>query len=334
METQIITQVAGFNPDFLNVSNKEIVEAIRTHGFYSFEGALDTEYVDQMLKEVDFSNILLNKNDVGVVSTQNNKYLTHCLASSQKAYDIITSSRILDICNEYFTDNFKLINHRIYQTSKKQHLPWHTDNNRLEGSRMSEKHDMPGLFFMFYLSEVPKNPFQLVRGSHLWSHKYSEESFFTDSFIEKNHSEDVVTFRMKKGSFILCDIHGIHRAEPFNDSNYNRTTLLFQVDQVGEGNAGHGEKNIVNTEYLKNLTPELCDYLGFGFKRDYPAFPDTSITTMTTHDILKLQKQLFTKSLGAIAQNIVRNVMPPKMMTSLKRLRFRQTNRKRIASTN
>jgi hypothetical protein len=334
METQTIKQVDGFNPELLNVSNKEIVNEIRANGFYAFEGALDIEYVDQLLSEVDFNNILLNKNDVGVVATQNNKYLTHCLASSQKAYDIITSSKILAICNEYFTDNFKLINHRVYQTSKKQHLPWHTDNNRLEGSRMSEKHDMPGLCFMFYLSEVPKNPFQLVRGSHLWSHKYNSESFFTDSFIDKNHSENIVTFRLKKGSFIICDIHGIHRAEPFNDDSYNRTTLLFQVDQVGNGNAGHGEKNIINTEYLKNLTPELCDYLGFGFKRDYMAFPDTSITTMTTHDILKLQKQLFKKSFGAIAQNVVRNMMSPTMMTSLKRLRFRKAKRTGIASKN
>jgi len=332
METQIINQVEGFNPEFLSESNKKIVNDVRTQGYYAFEGALDSEYVDDILKEVDFNNILLNRNDVGVVATQNNKYLTHCLASSQRAYDVITSPKVLAICKEYFSDNYKLINHRIYQTSKRQHLPWHTDNNRLEGSQMSEKHDMPGLFFMFYLSEVPKNPFQLVRGSHLWSHKYNHESFFTDSFIDKNYADDVVTFRMKKGSFILCDIHGIHRAEPFNDENYNRTTLLFQVDQVGNGNAGHGEKNIINTEYLKNLTPEISDYLGFGFKRDYPAFPDTSISTMTTNDILKLQKQLFTKSFSAIGQNIARSVLPSNMITSFKRLRYRQSKRIKLTA--
>jgi len=331
METQIMNQVEGFNPEFLRESNKKIVNDIKTHGYYAFEGALDTEYVDAILREVDFDNILLNRNDVGVVATQNNKYLTHCLASSQRAYDIITSPKILAICKEYFDDSFKLINHRIYQTSKKQHLPWHTDNNRLEGAQMSEKHDMPGLFFMFYLSEVPKNPFQLVKGSHLWSHKYNKESFFTDSFIENNHADDVVTFRMKKGSFILCDIHGIHRAEPFNDENYNRTTLLFQVDQVGNSNAGHGEKNLVNTEYLKDLTPEISDYLGFGFKRDYPAFPDTSISTMTTNDILQLQKRLFIKSFGAIGQNLIRNILPANVITGLKRLRYRQSKRIKFA---
>ena len=332
METLIINQVQGFNPEFLSVSNRQIVNEIKSNGYYAFEEALDPAFVDEILAEVNFNDISLNKNDVSVVATQNNKYLTHCLASSEKAYNIITSPKILAICKEYFTDTYKLINHRIYQTSKKQHLPWHTDNNRLEGAQMSEKHDMPGLFFMFYLSEVPKNPFQMVRGSHLWSHKYNSESFFTDSFIDKNHADDVVTFRLKKGSFILCDTHGIHRAEPFNDDNYNRTTLLFQVDQVGNNNAGHGEKNIINTEYLKNLTPEISDYLGFGFKRDYPAFPDTSIATMTTPDILKLQKQLFSKSFGAIGQNIVRSVLPANVITSLKRLRYRQSKRLKLTA--
>ena len=83
---------------------------------------------------------------------------------------------------------------------------------------------------------------------------------------------------------------------------------------------------------LKNLTPEISDYLGFGFKRDYPAFPNTSIATMTTSDILKMQKQLFIKSFGAIGQNIVRSVLPASMFTSLKRLRYRQSKRLKLTA--
>lgn len=322
MESLNCKQSEGFNPNFIYINNKVIVEELRKNGYYSFENALELPYVDEMIRDVDFQNILLNINDVGVVATQNHKYLTHCLASSQKAYDIITSEKILGICKEYFTDDYKLINHRIYQTSKRQHLAWHTDNNKQEGAKMFEKHNMPGLFFMFYLSDVEKNPFQFIKGSHLWSHKYNKESFFTDNFINQNHTDDIRTFRLKKGSFIVCDIHGIHRAEPFNDVNYKRMTLLFQVDQVGQNNEGHGEKNIINTEYLKNLTPEITNYLGFGFKRNYPAFPHTSISTMTTSDILNSQRILLPMAMSAISQNLVRSLFPAKMITNMKRIRF------------
>jgi len=337
METLTIPTTAGFNPDFLAVKNAEILHAVKTKGYFAFEGALQDEYIEEMLKEVDFDKVLLNVNDVGVVSTHNNKYLTHCLANSERAYSVITHKKIISICSEYFSDNYKLVNHRIYQTAVKQHLPWHSDNNLQNGKALSEKHEMPGLMFMFYLSDADKNPFQFIEGSHKWSKRYNNENFIADSHIDKNYSKDIITFRLKKGSLIICDTHGVHRAEPFNDVNFKRKSLLFQVDEVGSQYVGHGEKNIVNTEYLKDLTPEVMDYLGFGFKRTYPAFPNTSISTMTTQDILVLQKQLLPKALKAVMQNAVRAILPSSAIIHAKKLqwylRSQTMGKKQLAKT-
>ncbi|MEH2263632.1 phytanoyl-CoA dioxygenase family protein [Nostoc sp.] len=309
-----------FNPNFVNISTSEIVNDLKDKGYFAFEQALTTQYVEELLQEIDFNQLLLNNNDVGVVTSQDIKFFTHCLAGSKKIYDVITSRKVLDVCKEYFNDNYKLTNHRIYQTSQNSHMPWHTDNNRQIGKQLSEKHNMPGLLFLFYFSDVEKNAFQYIKDSHKWSRKYSHEIYLSDSYIDNTYSKDILTFPMLKGSLILCDIHGIHRAKPFQDKTYNRTTLLFQVDQVGSENIGHGEKNLVNTEYLENLTPEVMDYLGFGFKRDYPAFPNTSIATMKLQDILELQKQLLPKTLEALNKNIVKSLLPAEALINAKRI--------------
>ncbi|PLZ68223.1 phytanoyl-CoA dioxygenase family protein [Fischerella thermalis] len=309
-----------FNLDFINVSSNQIVNDLKTKGYFVFEQALTEQYVHEMLQEVDFNQILVNTNDVGVVIAQTYKFLTHCLASSKKTYDLITSRRVLDICQGYFDDVYKLTNHRIYQTSKTSHMPWHTDNNLQVGKQLVDKHNMPGLLFLFYLSDVTQNAFQYVKNSHQWSTQYNHEIYLSDNFIESNYKNDILTFPMKKGTFIVCDIHGVHRAEPFNDHNYTRTSLLFQVDQVGSQYLGHGEKNIVNTEYLDNLTPEIMDFLGFGFRRDYPAFPCSSIATMTPKDILGLQRKLLVESLEALNKSVIKTILPAEAIINAKRL--------------
>ncbi len=308
-----------FNVKFINLNVPLIVNEIKQNGYFICEEALEKEYIDELLKEVDFNNILVNNNDVGTVISQNCKFFTHCLASSKKTYDIITARKVLDICKEYFDDNYKLTNHRIYQVYKSGHMPWHTDNNLQTGKQLVAKHNMPGLLFLFYLSDVTKNAFQYLKNSHKWSHKYDTEIYLSDSFIDKNYKNDILSFPMKKGALIICDIHGIHRADPFNDDNYSRTTLLFQVDQVGNKYIGHGEKNLVNTEYLDNLTPEVMDYLGFGFPRNYPAFPNSSVATMTPQDILALQKHLLPQTIQALIKSLAKYLLPAETFINIKR---------------
>lgn len=312
-----------FSTAFAKISSYQIISEVREKGYFAFEGALNEAFVDQLLEEINFNQILMNTNDTGVVTSYDTKFLTHCLANSEKAYNLITSQNVLELCNVYFQEKFKLTNHRIYQTTRMQYMPWHTDNNKQKDKRLSSKHGMPGLLYLFYLSDVTKNPFQFVENSHKYSHQYDSENYLSNKLINNSYAKDIVTFKMKKGSLILCDTHGIHRAEPYRDKNYKRTTLLFQVDEVGNSNEGHGEKNLVNTEYLKNLTPELMDYLGFGFNRTYPAFPVTSISTLPINDIFRLQKQLVSKTVFSVFKNIVKTLLPGEVMVKAKRMQWK-----------
>lgn len=312
-----------FNSDFNDISTSQIVQELKTKGYFAFEQALTQTYIEELLQQIDFNQVLVNSNNVGVVLAKNIKFLTHCLANSKKTYDVITSRKVLDICKGYFDDDYKLTNHRVYQTSHFSHMPWHTDNNRQIGKKLDSKHNMPGLLFLFYLSDVDRNAFQYIKDSHTWSEKYSHEVYLSDRFIENNHHKDIISFPMRKGSIIVCSTHGVHRAEPFKDKNYGRTSLLFQVDEVGSDNIGHGEKNLINTEFIDNASQEIMDYLGFGFRRDYPAFPNSSITTMTPQDLLKLQRQLFLKTTQALLKSFITTMLPGEAVINAKRMIWR-----------
>jgi hypothetical protein len=327
----LLTDLSGFKPYFNSLDSTKIVSTLKDKGYFVFENVLKEPFIDQLLGKIDFNKVLINTNDAGVVTANNIKYLTHCLTHSPEVYDIITHPKVLDICDKYFDNKYKLTNHRVYQTKGHQHMPWHTDNNSQNGTQFSGKHSMRGLLFLFYLSDVTKNAFQFIQNSHKYSDNYDNERYLDNRFIERKFSNDIVTFKMKKGSLILCDTHGVHRAEPYNDKNYSRTTLLFQVDEVGEDNEGHGEKNLINTEYLKNLTPQVMDYLGFGFNRSFPAFPNTSIATLPLADILEVQKQVIAQAFSAITKNLVKRILPGEALVKAKRIKWLLKSKKSIS---
>ncbi|MEP0911400.1 hypothetical protein NDI45_10765 [Leptolyngbya sp. GB1-A1] len=308
-----------YTSQFNDMPLSEIINSIKEQGYFFCETAITEQHVDQLLSEVDFNTILVNNNDPGVVISGTQRFLTHCLAKSKKAYDLITSRRVLDICNTYFTERYQLTNHRFCQMRRTLHMPWHTDNNLQHGSQLVGKHPMPGLLFLFYLSEGNPSPFQYIKDSHTWSHKYDHEIYLSDRWVETHHQNEVLNFNVSKGSLIICDIHGIHRAAPFSDPRHVRNTLLFQVDQVGSHYIGHGEQNLVNTEFIDNFSPEIFDYLGFGVRRDYPASPNSSAATMTMHDLLNLQRQLLPLTLKAVVKNLVTTLLPAELIVDLKR---------------
>lgn len=308
-----------YTNQFNNVSSSEIIASVKREGYYFLEDALTKQYVDQLLEEVNFDDILVNHNDVGVVTAGTQKFLTHCLAKSKSAYDLITSQKVLDVCDAYFTERYQLTNHRFCQTRKTFHMPWHTDNNLQKGSQLSGKHHMPGLLFLFYLSEQNASPFQYIKGSHTWSQQYNHEVYLSDHWVDTHYKEKVLNFKMPKGSLVICNIHGVHRAAPFYDPQHTRNVLLFQVDQVGEGYIGHGEQNLINTEFIDNPSVALFNYLGFGVRRDYPAFPSSSAATMTVQDLLNLQKQLLPLMVTALTKDLVKTLLPGEVIVNLKR---------------
>ncbi|MDE5107683.1 MAG: phytanoyl-CoA dioxygenase, partial [Trichodesmium sp. St17_bin3_1_1] len=87
-----------FNLNFTELNPISIADQIKKNGYFIIENALTTEYIDQLLKEIDFERTLVNSNDVGVVLSGNQKFLTYCLAKSKKVYDIVTYDKVVDIC--------------------------------------------------------------------------------------------------------------------------------------------------------------------------------------------------------------------------------------------
>lgn len=305
--------------NFQGIPPSEVVTSIQKKGYFYLEKALAHETVDQLLSEINFDQILVNNNNVGPVISGTQRFLTHCLSTSKQAYDAITSPKVLEICDGYFTDRYQITNHRFCQTRESYHMPWHTDNNLQTGSQLTGKHRMPGLLFLFYLSEENVSPFQYIESSHTWSDKHDSEIYLSDRWVTTHHSEQIKTFHMTKGSLMICNIHGIHRAVPFQNRYHQRNIFLFQIDQVGDRYLGHGEQNLINTAFIDNPSPKLFSYLGFGIQRNYPAFPNSSVATMKLKDLISLQKQLLPLTFKAIGKTLVKSLFPGEAMVTLKR---------------
>jgi len=317
---------AMFSTHFRETSPATIVEEVRRCGYWSMEEAIGRSCVDALLGEIDFDRYLVNTNALGVVCAANQRFLSHCLAASKKAYDLIVSKQVLEICRAYFPDCFKLTNQRIYQTHTEGHMPWHTDNNCQSGNALSGKHQLPGLLFLIYLSDVQENAFQILKNSHEWSKQHTD-NYFSDQFIETHHAADVVTFHGVRGTLFVCDIHAIHRAEPFKNRNFERFTLLFQVDAVSDTYRGHGEKLLVNTAFVDRRDAEVLDYLGFGAPADYPTFPNTSAATMCLRDLWSMQKQLLPMAFRAAMKMVAKALLPGDLQVNLKRWKWRLRQR-------
>ena len=66
----------------------------------------------------------------------------------------------------------------------------------------------------------------------------------TNEFIDKNYSKLIKSFKLPKGSLLIYDATGIHRAKPFKNNKYVRKSLYFQVDAYDE----NSEKILLNTK--------------------------------------------------------------------------------------
>jgi hypothetical protein len=267
-----------FTENFLNVPTSVIVKSVREDGYYKFEQALTEDFISNVQKDVGDAGISLNNNNVsGVYFTHGNQFfLTHMLASSKNFYDYCTNSKIIKFCKDIFGEKFRLKALRYYENFGGQQMMWHTDNRLYEKNKADETHTTsPGIIFLAYLSDVDDGEFQYIKGSHVWSGENTHHDY-TKDFIEQKYKNEIVGFKGKKGTILIYNTWGVHRAKPTSNGEFVRKSLFFQVEK----DINHSEPILLNSEFITNYDEDIKMYLGFGKKATNTTYPATDIFTM------------------------------------------------------
>ena len=266
-----------FTQEFLNCDNTKIVNEIKTKGFFKFENALTQDFMNNIIDDVKNADLSLNKNNIaGVYFTHGNQFfLTHMLAASKNFYNYCTNLKVINFCKEIFGNLFRLKALRYYENFGGQHMQWHTDNRRYDRDKGETHTTAPGIIFLAYLSDVEDGEFQYIEKSHIWSGENTHHDYTVD-YVEQNFKKDVVGFKGKKGTILIYNSWGVHRAKPTNNKNFVRKTLFFQVEK----DTSQSEPILLNAEFLNNLNDDVKMFLGFGKKATNDVYPNTDIYTM------------------------------------------------------
>ncbi len=303
-----------FTKEFLNLDFKLISDEIKRNGFFSFDKALTEDFINQIVKDVDNAGLSLNNNNVGgVFFTHGSQFfLSHMLAVSKSFFNYCTSSKVFDICNDYFNDKYRLKSLRYYENLAGQGMQWHTDNRDYLGKEFSGTSiKNPGIIILAYISDVNDGEFQYIKGSHTWSSKNKFNDYKIE-YINENHKDDIVGFKKPKGSIIIYNTHGIHRAKPSSQKGFVRKNILMRIDQEIE----HAEPILLRTEYLDKIDERIKTYLGFG-KKTSDMYPPSSLDTMPINkrvfsEISKWLIGRFANKLPGFMRKRIRNAIKAK----------------------
>lgn len=274
-----INNLDFFSRDFQNLEINNISKQIKEKGYFAFSRAINQETINKIHQDATKFKLNLNDNSIRGVYTDNQYFLTNLLSVSKKFYDFVSSQIVFDICKIYLGTKFRLKALRYYETYGKHKMQWHTDNKT--DQKFSH---IPGLIFIFYISDVDDGQFQYIEGSHLWSGKKAYNNF-TDEYIQQNHRDRIKDFKLPSGSLIIYNTYGIHRAKPVFNKNFVRKSVFFQVDSE----INNSEPIILNTEFISKVNDEIKMFFGFGNKSNYEVYPKTSINSVPlTKNILKI----------------------------------------------
>ena len=254
-----------FNSDFLEIDTHLIVDELNRNGYFSFERALSDDFISAVSNSIECNRFGINKNWITGVQMERQYYFTHMLAISKEFLAYVCHPKVLELSKQVLRKSVRLKAMRYYETQGGHHMQWHTDNK----TDRAFSH-IPGIIFVAYLIDVNDGEFQYVSGSHIWSGQkaYSD---YSDEEIENNYNDKIVSFKKPKGSIIIYNTYGIHRANPVKNLNFLRKSLFFQVD----GELGNAEPILLNPAFCTNLSKEIEQYLGFGLPADYEVFPDS-----------------------------------------------------------
>lgn len=296
-----------FTDRFLALDPQIISCSIRMDGVFSLENALREEFLEGIEADIAQNPFGININNVHGVHYGSQYYVTHMLAVSHHFFSFCTHPKILQVCAHILGDRFRLKAQRYYETYGGHAMRWHTDNKTDRGFS-----HIPGLIFIAYISDVEDGEFQYIRGSHNWSGEkaYNE---YDDAFIEREHAGGVLSFRKPRGTLIVYDTYGIHRARPVTGSQFVRKSLFFQVDSKVED----GEPILLKTEFADGVDERLKQYLGFGKPSEYRSFPPTGLQHLP---IGANTLSLVTRWLVSRTARAAYEALPPRARNSLKKL--------------
>ncbi len=263
---------------FQSLNVDDICNQISNDTYYNSDSVITTENVKKIKNELSLWNFKINKNDILPTKTFNGWFHSMAIAKSKTVCDIVTSKTLLDICSKYIGPEFRLKAHRVYSTLSGAKMPWHTDDKAYQ-----KKKDYKGLIFIVYLKDVTKGEFQIIKDSEKFSKNFKEPNI-RDHIIDNEYSDKIISFKCPTGSLIIYNHKAIHRAKPYFDPFWMRTSLFIQVDN----NVEDSEKVIINPSYLNYIDDRLKMFLGFGKKSEMPHEP--VVTGYHTLDLLNLIK--------------------------------------------
>ena len=261
-----------FNDQFINIDNREIVSTLRDEGVFFFKNAVNTNFLDSLLTEIDNNKFSVNENWTSGVYTEKQYFVKHLLGCSKSFYHLSSSSGIFDICDEFFNSEYRLKAFRYYETYFNHKMEWHTDNkiSKKVGNVFNE---IPGIIFIVYLEDVKDGEFQFVKKSHKLSN-VDAYNVYTDKQILEKFQNNIVSFKGAKGDLIIYNTYGIHRAKPvISNKNFVRKSLFLQIDT----NLTSAEPSLLNPSYFDRLDNKTLKYFGFGLPTESRTYPDTNI---------------------------------------------------------
>jgi hypothetical protein len=281
-----------FSESFLSVPDATIVKAIKTDGVFCAPEALTEDFLNSICEDVARTGQGLNRNWISPVYTRDQFFLCHMFAVSRSFIKFSTHPRFFELFDEILGSSYRLKVHRYYETYGGHHMHWHTDNKR-DGVFAH----IPGLIVLAYISDVDDGEFQFVCRSQNWSGEKGH-SDYTDQFVEQNCYKDILSFNGPRGTLIMYDTYGIHRAKPVKKGNFVRKSIVFQVDGAQDA----GEPLLINPEYIDNLDDRMKRYLGFGQPSGLSLWPQTDLSTMP----LSKQNEIFWYFIRRLGKQISR----------------------------
>jgi hypothetical protein len=288
-----------FSESFLSVPDASIVQAIKTDGVFCAPAALTENFLNSICDDVARTGFGFNRNWISPVYTRNQLFLSHMFAISRSFINFSTHPRFFELFDQILQSSYRLKVQRYYETYGGHRMEWHTDNRTFA--------HIPGLIVLAYVSDVEDGEFQYIRASQHWSRG---TDFYTDRFVKQNCDKELLSFKGPKGTLIIFDIYGIHRAKPVKKGNFVRKNLLFQVDDT----LGYSEPLLVNPEYIDNLDDRIKRYLGFGQPSGISLYPQTDLSTMP----LSKQSEIFIRGLGKKIARASGELLPEQVRSAVK----------------